>query len=229
MVQFCTELERHLTDSTVTTSDLGVPRMAGVGTETAATIEDLYRVDGKAELIDGRIVPLVPTGRRPNRIAFRIAKSLDDHAEATHEGEVYTDNMGFTVPKLSSGRESFSPDASYYRGPFPSNEMRFVKGPPTFAVEVRSENEYGDPAEERLRRETCRLFRGRDTRRVGCRPSSQSDSLLQPSKVPINPKVFETRPRGRMRNPLSMVGECLSIASWREMVHPIACPVPVVP
>ncbi len=95
--------------------------MAGVRTETTATMEDLYRVDGKAELIDGRIVPLMPTGRRPNRIAFRIAKSLDDHAEATHEGEVYTDNMGFTVPKLSSGRESFSPDASYYRGPFPSN------------------------------------------------------------------------------------------------------------
>jgi Uma2 family endonuclease len=123
--------------------------MAGVQTETAATIEDLYRVDGKAELIDGRIVPLMPTGRRPNRIAFRIAKSLDDHAEATHEGEVYTDNMGFTVPKLSSGRESFSPDASYYLGPFPSNEMRFIKGPPTFAVEVRSENDDGDPANER--------------------------------------------------------------------------------
>ena len=139
-----------MTDWTVTTSDLGVPRMAGVRTETTATIEDLYRVDGKAELIDGRIVPLMPTGRRPNRIAFRIAKSLDEHAEATHEGEVYTDNMGFTVPKLSSGRESFSPDASYYRGPFPSNEMRFIKGPPTFAVEVRSENDYGDPAEQRL-------------------------------------------------------------------------------
>jgi len=28
-----------------------------------------------------------------------------------------------------------------------------------------------------------------------------------------------------MRNPPSMVGECLSIASWRETVHPIACPV----
>jgi len=27
-----------------------------------------------------------------------------------------------------------------------------------------------------------------------------------------------------MRNPLSTVGECLSIASWPEMVHPIACP-----
>lgn len=104
--------------------------MAGVRTETTATIEDLYRIDGKAELIDGRIVPLLPTGRRPNRIAFRIAKSLDDHAEATQKGEAYTDNMGFAVPKLSSGRESFSPDASYYLGPFPFNEMRFIKGPP---------------------------------------------------------------------------------------------------
>ena len=124
--------------------------MAGVRIKTTATIEDLYRVDGKAELIDGRIVPLMPTGRRPNRIAFRIAKSLDDHAEATHEGEVYTGNMRFTVPKLSSGRESFSPDASYYLGPFPSNEMRSIKGAPTFAVEVRSENDYGEPAEVRL-------------------------------------------------------------------------------
>ena len=124
--------------------------MAGVSTETAATIEDLYRVDGKAELIAGRIVPLMPTGRRPNRIAFRIARSLDDHAEAEHQGEVNTDNMGLTVPKLSSGRESFSPDASYYVGPFPANEMRFIPGPPTFAVEVPARTTYGDPAEERL-------------------------------------------------------------------------------
>jgi Uma2 family endonuclease len=124
--------------------------MASTRTELAATIDDLYRVEGKAELIAGRIVPLMPTGRRPNRIAFRIVKSLDDHAEETGRGEAYTDNMGFAVPKLSSGRESFSPDASYYLGPFPADEMRFIKGPPTFAVEVRSENDYGDPAEERL-------------------------------------------------------------------------------
>jgi len=123
--------------------------MAGAQTETAATIEDLYRVDGKAELIGGRIILLMPKGRRPNRITFRIAKSLDNLAEATQQGEAYTDNMGFAVPRLSSGRESFSPDASYYLGPFPSNEMRFIKGPPRFAVEVRSENDYGEPVEER--------------------------------------------------------------------------------
>jgi len=77
-------------------------------TQTAATIGDLYRVEGKAELIAGRIVPLMATGRLPNRVAFRICRSLDDFAEATGRGEAYTDNMGFAVPRLSSGREQGS-------------------------------------------------------------------------------------------------------------------------
>jgi len=115
--------------------------------ERAATIADLYLVEGKAELIGGRIVHDMATGRRPNRIAGRIVRSLDDHAEATGRGEVYTDSIGFVVPELSSGRRSFSPDASYYVGPFPDNAMRFLEGPPTFAVEVRSEGDYGPSAE----------------------------------------------------------------------------------
>jgi Uma2 family endonuclease len=119
-------------------------------TKTAATIDDLYRHEGKAELIGGRIVPLMPTGRRPNRVAGRIFRSLDDHAEATGRGETYTDNIGFAVPVLLSGRESFSPDVSYFLGPFPANAMRFLVGPPTFAVEVRSEGDYGDAADARL-------------------------------------------------------------------------------
>ena len=114
------------------------------------TLADLARTPGKAELIRGRVVQLMPTGRRPNRVAFRIARSLDDHSIATGVGEAYTDNMGFTVPALPSGRESFSPDASYYVGPFPPNDMRFIVGPPTFAVEVRSENDYGPAAEAEM-------------------------------------------------------------------------------
>jgi Uma2 family endonuclease len=114
------------------------------------TLADLARTEGKAELIGGRIVRLMATGRRPSRIAFRIARSLDDHATATGVGEVYPDNMGFTVPVLPSGRESFSPDAAYYVGPFPPNDMRFIVGPPTFAVEVRSENDYGAAAEAEM-------------------------------------------------------------------------------
>lgn len=120
------------------------------GTQTSATIDDLYRIDGKAELIDGRIVPLMATGRKPNRVAFRIARSLDDYAQTTGRGEAYTDNIGFIVPELTSGRRSFSPDASYFSGPFPANAMRFLDGPPTLAVEVRSENDYGQMAEAEM-------------------------------------------------------------------------------
>ena len=112
-----------------------------------ATLADLSRTPGKAELIGGRIVQFMATGRKPNRVALRIVRRLDDQATATGVGEAYTDSMGFAVPELPSGRESFSPDASYYVGPFPANEMRFVEGPPTFAVEVRSENDYGPSAE----------------------------------------------------------------------------------
>jgi hypothetical protein len=86
-------------------------------TQTAATLDDLRRVDGTAELILGRIVHLTPTGYKPNRVAGVIYRGLDDHAQATGVGVAFTDNMGFTVPELSSGRQSFSPDASYYIGP----------------------------------------------------------------------------------------------------------------
>ena len=115
--------------------------------EARATLADLYREPGKAELIGGRIVPIMPTGRTPNRVAGRIFRSLDDYAETAGRGEAYTDNMGFEVSELPSGRESFSPDTSYHTGPFPENPMRFIKGAPTFAVEVRSENDYTESAE----------------------------------------------------------------------------------
>ena len=55
--------------------------------------------------------------------------------------------MEFAVAPLPSGRESFSPDAAYYAGPFPKNAMRFIEGAPRLGVEVRSENDYGQAAE----------------------------------------------------------------------------------
>jgi Uma2 family endonuclease len=123
-----------------------------------ATIDDLYRVEGKVELIGGRIVPLMATGRKPNRTASRIFRSIDDHAEATGIGEAYTDNMGFIVPELPSGRQSFSPDVSYYAGPFSENEMRFIEGAPTLAVEVRSEHDYGPAAEREMAEKRADYF-----------------------------------------------------------------------
>ena len=112
-----------------------------------ATLDDLYGVEGKAELIGGRIVRFMASGHLPSRVAFRIARILDDYAGQLGRGFAYADGIGFAVPELSSGRESFSPDASYYDGPLPANDMRFIEGPPTFAVEVRSEGDYGPAAD----------------------------------------------------------------------------------
>jgi Uma2 family endonuclease len=123
--------------------------MASVQTPPA-TLDDLARVTDKAELIDGRIEFLMPTGRKPGRVAGRIYRSLDDHATQSGRGEAYPDNVGFAVPRLISGRESFAPDASYHLGPFPADPMRFVGGPPILAVEVRSEIDYTPSAEARL-------------------------------------------------------------------------------
>ena len=121
------------------------------GTRTPATLDDLYRVEGKAELIAGRVVRLMPSGDAPSETAFEIAVSLRDHARRSGVGVAFPDGIGYAQrPALPSGRQSFSPDASYYIGARPRNRMRFIEGAPTFAVEVRSEQDYGDAAEVEL-------------------------------------------------------------------------------
>src|SRR6185437_13510437 len=63
-------------------------------------------------------------------------------------GERFSEGISFAMrPPLSSGRELFSPDASYYVGPLPPNKMRFIDGAPLLAVEVRSEDDSGPAAE----------------------------------------------------------------------------------
>jgi Uma2 family endonuclease len=119
-------------------------------TKTRATLDDLYKEEGKAELVNGRIETFMASGDLPTEIAFEIAVSLREYANRVGKGVAKTDGIAYAVPKLTSGRESFSPDASYYVGPRPANRMRFVEGAPTFAVEVRSENDYSAAAEKRM-------------------------------------------------------------------------------
>jgi Uma2 family endonuclease len=122
------------------------------------TLADLAREPGKAELIGGRIVHLVGTGYRPNFIAVRILRSLADHVDILGQGSALMDNMGYAVPELSSGRESFSPDVSYFAGPCSMDNMSFLQGPPTFAVEVRSENDYGPAADRAIETKRADYF-----------------------------------------------------------------------
>ena len=118
---------------------------------TTATLYDLYRAEGKAELVAGRIIHLMPSGDAPSLAAFRIAMRLDAHAQQTGVGVAYPDGVGYALDApLPSGRQSFCPDASYHTGRRPRNRMRFLQGPPAFAVEVRSEDDYGPSAEAEL-------------------------------------------------------------------------------
>jgi Uma2 family endonuclease len=114
-------------------------------TKTQATIEDLYRVpeNGKAEIVNGELILMPPTGDLPSRAAFNIASSLKEFARGKTIGRAYPDNTGYKVNLPD--RDSFSPDASFYTGK--STGMKFLEGAPVFAVEVRSEFDYGKSAE----------------------------------------------------------------------------------
>lgn len=110
-----------------------------------ATVEDLYRVDGKAELVGGRLVRDAPTGFTPNRASIKIVASLLAYERERGTGFAIADNCAFIVDLPH--RRSFSPDAAYFVGP--STGMKFLRGAPVFAVEVRSEGDYGPAAERR--------------------------------------------------------------------------------
>ena len=111
-----------------------------------ATIEDLYRVEGKAELVNGEMVHMPPAGEDPNFAGGEIFTSLRDYTKRTGRGRAYTDGAGFHVNLPH--REAFGPDAAYHVGP--RMGMRFAEGAPVFAVEVRSEYDYGPAAEREI-------------------------------------------------------------------------------
>jgi Uma2 family endonuclease len=110
-----------------------------------ATIDDLYKVEGKAELVNGEIVHMSPTGGLPNLAARQITLSLALYEKATRRGYAISDNAAFIVDLPN--RKSFSPDAGYYLGRI---SMKFFEGAPIFAVEVRSEGDYGARAEREM-------------------------------------------------------------------------------
>jgi Uma2 family endonuclease len=116
--------------------------------KTRATIEDLYNLpdNQKAELVNGEIILFMPTGDEPGYAGDEIFASLRDYVRRTGYGRAVGDNKGFRVSLPH--RESFSPDAAFYVGP--RTGMRFFDGAPLFAVEVRSEGDYGPQAERAI-------------------------------------------------------------------------------
>jgi Uma2 family endonuclease len=114
----------------------------------AAAVEDLYRVPehGKAEIVGGRLVVMSPAGGLHGYAAGAIFASLHQFARHTGAGVALPDNVGFVVDLPH--RRSFSPDAAFWTGA--PLMAAFPEGAPAFAVEVRSDEDYGPAAERAL-------------------------------------------------------------------------------
>jgi Uma2 family endonuclease len=108
-----------------------------------ATLEDLYAVEGKAELVDGRLELLPMTGGAHGNAVANIVTSLKLHQRVFGGGRPFGDNVGYVL----GPRRSLAPDASWHVG---SWGPRLMEGAPAFAVEVRSEEDYGLAAERRM-------------------------------------------------------------------------------
>ena len=111
-----------------------------------ATVEDLYRVPDKAEIVNGELVMMTPAGGLHGYAAGRIYASLLEYEQRTKRGHALPDNVGFIVDLPN--RRSFSPDVAFWTGgPL---TRKFPEGAPIFAVEVRSDEDYGPAAERAM-------------------------------------------------------------------------------
>jgi Uma2 family endonuclease len=119
-----------------------------------ATVEDLARVEGKAELVGGMLVREPPTGFLPGHASGEVFVHLREYANRTRTGFAFGDGAGFLVELPN--RQSFCPDAAFYTGE--PTGMQFLQGAPLFAVEIRSTNDYGAAAEERMARKRADYF-----------------------------------------------------------------------
>ena len=161
-----------------------------MSTKVEATIDDLYKVEGKAELVNGEIVEMSPTGGLPNYAAQEISFSLREYSKRRKKGYAVGDNAAFVVNLPN--RKSFSPDAAFYVGDI---TMKFFEGAPVFAVEVRSESDYGPKAERDMAKKRADYFTAGT--QVVWDVDLQSDDVVKVyrSSDPNSPKIYR---RGEM-------------------------------
>jgi Uma2 family endonuclease len=164
----------------MTTNVLEIPR------KQEATIEDLYKIEEKAEIVNGEIVILMATGGDPGFAGDAIFVSLFNYSKQNRFGRAVGDNKAFAVNLKH--RKSFSPDAAFYVGENPG--MKFYEGAPIFAVEVRSENDYGKSAEKAMAKKRADYFEAGTL--VVWDVDLLSDDVIKSytSDNPTEPKIF---------------------------------------
>jgi len=121
-----------------------------------ATLEDLWEFRGRAELIDGRIVEMSPKSFRSGEAAHRIRLSLDAHRLVHGGGHAISEGLGFVF--ATPGTQLFIPDVFWWTHALPETEL--LRGAPAFAVEVRSQSDYGPGAERAMAIKRAHYFAG---------------------------------------------------------------------
>jgi Uma2 family endonuclease len=111
-----------------------------------ATVDDLYHVKDKAELVGGELVVMPASGGLHGFAAGEVFVSLHAYARRTKSGYAIGDSVGFLVNLPN--RRSFCPDGAFWTGAPPTR--KFYEGAPVFALEVRSEEDYGPVAERAM-------------------------------------------------------------------------------
>lgn len=116
------------------------------GVETEKLIARLYRTEGRAEIVSGKIIKLDLDGCLPGEVKANILFSLHEYQKKTKRGYVVSTLVAYVVDLPH--RKSFSPSVSFHQGK--RTGMKFLQGAPIFAVEVRNENDYGNKAEKKI-------------------------------------------------------------------------------
>ena len=82
----------------------GVQRREDMSIKTEATIEYLYELPDncKAEIVNGKLMLMSPTGFFPGRAGGKIYASLRDYERLTKSGYALPDNVGFIVNSSAS-------------------------------------------------------------------------------------------------------------------------------
>lgn len=111
-----------------------------------ATIDDLRRTKHKAEIVNGEMLVIGPSGGGPGIAMRNLIVSLHMHEERHGGGCVYTSR--FTYVLDLPHRQAISPDVSWYTGS--TGDVGYPRGAPVFAVEVRDWIDHGDEAERRM-------------------------------------------------------------------------------
>ena len=157
-------------------------------TQAPATLDDLYKVEGKAELIDGRIVHFMASGFDPARVAFEIAVSLRFTQAGGVRGRLRRRDR--LCPRSPARRTVVSRSRRMPR--ITRDRSRRIgcgssKGTPTFAVEVRSENDYGPAAEAEMEAKRADYFEAGTPGRLGRRPDGEdrSPSIRGDPAIPV--------------------------------------------